>query len=60
MENINRGFNWTRGTPDAVNNRFWNMQNKYPLSTAFNKTMDQKEFLASNLIHMWEFHLPLN
>lgn len=45
MENISRGFNWARGTPSAANNRFLNTRDKYPLVTAFNKTMDPNIFL---------------
>lgn len=42
MENINRGFNWTKGTPSAINNGFWNTQNTCPLATTLNKKVDQK------------------
>lgn len=47
MENINGGFNWTKGTPTAINNGFCKTQNTCPLATTFNKTVDQKEFFAS-------------
>lgn len=42
MKNINSGFNWTSGTPNAVNNRLLNTQNKYPLAFVFNKINNEK------------------
>lgn len=43
MENINRGFNWSKGTPSDVNNGLWNTHKKCPPATTFSKTEDQKE-----------------